>query len=450
MLTSPATATSPAVIVRRHGRSDRSSAAAPRYWGGAARVAMVIVAVLGVRVHEAIPYVQYARPVVLAVCVGGFLLVTKSSRAALRDAVRDRTAMLALAYVLWMFVTVPFALWPGQAFGISQITLLSWTMIVAVLLCEPRPQLLRFTSTAFVASIGVLGALVLMQGGGGRLGTRGTMDPNDLAAVMAMGLPFALGMAVRDRGLRRLAALAAALIMAAVVVRTESRGGTIAFVLGAVIFSLGLPGRRKFVLLAAIVLAGIGAWSLATPDFRDRISSITSLDQDYNYTEYGGRKQIWARARGYIAEHPVTGLGAGNFGVAEGATAREHGQPAVWAATHNAYLQAFAELGVLGGVLFLSLVITSAYRGWKLWRGRVNETPTRRPEFFASVCAFATSAYFLSHAYFFTFFALCALTALADRARTANPDSAWGAPRRAGVHGGSWRGGMSRIAARRG
>jgi O-antigen ligase len=238
---------------------------------------------------------------------------------------------------------------------------------------------------------------------------------------MAMGLPFAAAIILRERGRRRMAGVLCALLMSVVVIRTESRGGTIAFAVGAVAFTLGFPGRRRVLLLTVAGLAGGAGWFLATPAFRDRMASISSLDQDYNYTEYGGRKQIWERARGYIAEHPVAGLGAGNFGIAEGATARERGQPAVWAATHNAYLQAFAELGVIGGTLFISILITSGRRAWALLRRGAPDSAARQPEFIASVCAFASSAYFLSHAYFYTLFVICALTALADRARTADP-----------------------------
>jgi O-antigen ligase len=450
MISNNSTATALPTISSGRRRSAVRTHVTVKYWRGSVTVAMLMIAIVGVRLHESLPYLHLLRPTALTVLGGGLLLLVKSSRPALREAVADRTAVLTLVYILWMLVTAPFALWPAQAFGMFQVSMILWVMTVSVLLCDPQQDVVRITTNTFAWIVGALALLALATGGsGGRLGTQGSLDPNDLAAVMAMGLPFAIATAIRERRLLRMAALLSAAFMAAVVVRTESRGGTIAFAIGALIFALGFP-RRRALLLTVLGFAAASGWVLATPAFRERMSSISSLDQDYNYTAYGGRKQIWARARGYIADHPVTGLGAGNFGMAEGATAAARGQPAVWAAAHNAYLQAFAELGVLGGMLFLSLLTTSGYRGWKLWRGRSQDTMTRRPEFFASVCAFATSAYFLSHAYFFTFFAICAITALADRARTADPIMSGAArpPRRGAARPVPVRGGLNRAQSR--
>ncbi|MBK6308442.1 MAG: O-antigen ligase family protein [Gemmatimonadetes bacterium] len=75
---------------------------------------------------------------------------------------------------------------------------------------------------------------------------------------------------------------------------------------------------------------------------------------------------MWARARIYIARHPVTGVGMGNFPVMEGQYIAEIGRSGKWSTAHNSYYQAAVELGVLGGALFLTQVLLALRRGWRV------------------------------------------------------------------------------------
>lgn len=95
-----------------------------------------------------------------------------------------------------------------------------------------------------------------------------------------------------------------------------------------------------------------------------------------------------------------------------------------WSAAHNSYVQAFAELGVIGGVLFVSLLVTSVRRLVPVFRQASPVTGIPHPEYIGAVVAFASSAFFLSHAYFWGFFALVGLCALA--AQTLVPSRAAG------------------------
>jgi O-antigen ligase len=399
-----------------------------RYWDGAKLVAMTMLAIVGVRLHESVPYVALIRPAAIAAYGGLALLLMHSSAGARREALSDRSLKLMGAYWLWAAVTAPFALWPGLAVQTVQSGITLLILAFAILLCAPDERTLRFCSRAFLWTVAALGALTMLHGiaflesGVERLTTEATLDSNDLAAVMAMALPFGLASVGRERGWARALALVSAGVCVTVVVKTGSRGGTIAALVGCVIYAFGVPGKRKF--LAALgLIAGFGlTWALSPPAFRERIAGIGSLDQDYNYTAYSGRKQIWARARGYIMEHPVAGVGIGNFPIAEGGHATAMGLTAKWSAAHNAYIQAFAELGFVGGGIFIWLLLTSGKRAWSLYRARSPDDRHRlRPEYLASLGAFCSSAYFLSHAYFYPLFGLLALIALAWRANQRRP-----------------------------
>jgi O-antigen ligase len=182
--------------------------------------------------------------------------------------------------------------------------------------------------------------------------------------------------------------------------------------------------------MAAMLAGGILTWSMASPTFRQRMISLGNLESDYNTYDELGRKEVWKRGRMYWRQNPIKGVGAGNFGTAEGLYFASLGQKTKWSQAHNSYIQALAELGTIGGVLFVWMLVSAAFTAFPLWLGKKNgrAPPLYRPELLASLLAYATGATFLSHAYFHPMFALLALIALADHIRMAeaqgNPQSA--------------------------
>ncbi len=393
------------------------------YWRTAAPFGAVMIAILCYRVHEVFWLSQYLHPALIATYGGMALMLSRSSAAARKLAFEDQTFKIVLAYAAWMWVTVPLALWQGLAIQSALMGLPICASVLAILLCPPDRPTLRYLSMAFcvgalllaLTSLGI-GATVADQGGE-RLTASGSFDSNDLAAAMAITIPIAIGVARRERGKRRLFAIAVALLFAAVIIKTGSRGGALALVAGALVFALGFDGPRKFYALAGLAALLSVGWVVSPPDFRARMQSLTNVEDDYNYTAYGGRKQIWKRGRGYIMEHPLTGVGVGNFPVAEGDYAAQLGRPAKWSAPHNAYLQAFAEMGIPGGLIFVAILFATAKRAWPMWKQTRSIGEWHRPEYLAALAAFAAGGYFLSQAYFYLLFGLCALIALADRAR---------------------------------
>jgi O-antigen ligase len=148
---------------------------------------------------------------------------------------------------------------------------------------------------------------------------------------------------------------------------------------------------------------------------------------------------VWARGRAYWRANPILGVGAGNFGVAEGEFNADTGRTGKWSAAHNAYIQALAELGTFGGGLFIAMLLVGAAAAFPLWRGGSPSSrgPPRlqRPELLASLAASASAAYFLSHAYFSPLYGVLALIALADRTAKAESSGGGAAAEPAGVPG---------------
>src|SRR5690606_29358979 len=100
-----------------------------------------------------------------------------------------------------------------------------------------------------------------------------------------------------------------------------------------------------------------------------------------------------------------------------------------WSTAHNAYVQVFAELGTIGGSIFVLILLGAARTALPFWRANPRKQerapPIHRPEFLASMTAFAGGAYFLSHAYFMPVYAVLGIIALADRVRAAESMGGW-------------------------
>ena len=86
--------------------------------------------------------------------------------------------------------------------------------------------------------------------------------------------------------------------------------------------------------------------------------NIGSQLGDIEFTEKSsnGRFQYWSDAYDHIIDHPIIGAGLGNWKIASISYGKEHvkGYTVPYHA-HNDFIHVFAEVGILGGVTYLSL-----------------------------------------------------------------------------------------------
>jgi O-antigen ligase len=411
----------------RGGTSRRGIVSPDQYWAGTQVIVILLIAVVAVRVHEFFPQLRVIKPVFSISLIGVFLLLSRSTDAARRVVVEHPISRLAFMYFGAVVLTIPFALWRGAAVDVAKSLIPGLLLLTGFMLCPPKRSTLDRLQIAFVLLLlfFVIYVRVVGTAFGGRLRFLGLYgDPNDLASVLATALPLNLAVVMRAQRPRdRAAAVLASVLLVLGIISTGSRGGTLALAAGATVFAFGLKGERGFVLLLLMVIGGAAAWVTAPDRFKDRIRSLSNLDSDYNTTAESGRKAVWRRGRLYFRRNPIVGVGAGNFATAEGQYKDETGGSGKWSAPHNAYIQAFAELGSIGGGIFVLWLLTGAKRSLPLWRpparGGRSPPPLYRPEFLASLAAFATGAIFLSHAYFLPLFAIMGFVALADRIRQA-------------------------------
>lgn len=376
----------------------------------ASPVAVVLLALIAARVAEIVPGAARFRPALLAAVIGGSLVLFQTQPAQLFLRFRNPVIAAFLGFATWAALTVPFAIWPGQAANsMYPVFAPALVMIVVLALCPPQLSMLDRVTTGLVLSFGALFLSVLSDSMvfRGRLYTSGSLDPNDLASCAAIVFPMAVMQMRRKNPIWLAVALVVAPLAVYVLLQTGSRGGTLAFAASALTLVVVLPWRFRAVAATVLVIAVPLVWAVAPPTFRARVISLGSLESDYNTFDFFGRQELWKRGLGYAVRNPITGVGLGNFDTAEGQTLSAMGVTGKWSAAHSAYIQVFAETGFVGGGLWVLLLARAAMIFMRFARRH------GRPEYIAALAGWAVGGIFLSHAYFWAFFGLVALSALA-------------------------------------
>lgn len=416
----------PAAPTPTYHASAFASQDMPAFAAPAARRSALLI-VLGVatvvaRLHEMIPPLRPFRPILLVVLMVAAATVTARKQARITTSVfSDPSLRILYAYWAWMFVTIPTSVYRSQSLHVTVDMVLVFAFATTLAAQPPTVRQLRTITRGFMVVVAIFGLLLLLFGyammdvDGLRYAITASLDPNDCAGLLAIGAPMALAEARRPgRSAWRALSLAMFIVICLATLRTASRGGLIALVAGVgcvLISSRGIRMLVTFSIVGALLL--VGREFVPEGLMPKRLANIGNLSEDYNINFYGGRVQIWKRGIKYFTEDPVLGIGVGSFQAREGQQMAEDGVPGHWSAPHNAYVQAFSELGLIGGLLFVAAIVVSLRRVSPFFRRPSPVTGTNHAEYMASVIAFASSAVFLSHAYFWGFFALVALCSLA-------------------------------------
>ncbi|MDP4177082.1 MAG: O-antigen ligase family protein [Bacillota bacterium] len=188
---------------------------------------------------------------------------------------------------------------------------------------------------------------------------------------------------------------------------TGSRNAYLGFIIGCIILSI-LVSKKIL-----IVLFGAGIPSLLIPQVRERILQIGSS------TENASRIKIWKTALMMIKEHPIFGVGNGNFvSYYDDYTRKYKSLKILWHTkypSHNSYLKVQSELGIIGIVAFFGTLVSGIINILKF----VKTTDNKYYKYFyigflASVAAFyimnlADNLFFVPKAttFFWLFLAIC-------------------------------------------
>jgi O-antigen ligase len=187
-------------------------------------------------------------------------------------------------------------------------------------------------------------------------------NPNDLAALTLLPLGIAAAL-LRDRSRWiRWGALASVVVLPALILLSQSRGGILALALFGILTLLG--ERRRLRTLALLGLVGVGIMLSAPTGAWERMEDLVTAyragDVGQADSSAEQRMTIWRVATDVIRENPTTGVGLGAYSQAHGehaATSPEYSLAAGNRDVHNTFLGVLAETGWPGLLLFLALLI---------------------------------------------------------------------------------------------
>jgi len=264
-------------------------------------------------------------------------------------------------------ITIPLAIWPGGAFAmfveVAKLVILQITM-TAFIDSQERLKAITWLLVGFMMWFVGSTFFAFIHGQFYSLGqTYGTIDraqginsmagnPNELAGLLLAFLPFLMTLLATTKGLFTKVFLFLC-------------GGMTLYVLcltGARIVFLGLilitvfyvfRSKRPVLNLAVALVLAATLWFSLPKTYQDRFLTVKSyaeggkLDPSNEY-----RLQIWDAGWRMFQDHPVLGVGAGQFSTAFGTkySGKAHG---AWMQPHNLYLQVVCELGIVGFIIFV-------------------------------------------------------------------------------------------------
>ena len=336
-------------------------------------------------------------------------------------------AMIALVIVACLSALTGLSVTASGAFMLETFSrLLSFFGLLVVVIRSVHD--LRFLIATYVFSLLVLIYIVIFVAGTQsfegyqRIGDTAMYDGNDLGVVFLVGLPLALLLAQSGARVARFLGWAVLLGIPTCILLIGSRGAFLGLVATSAALVVLIPkvplGTRVALPILAIILMGVAA-----PDgYWNRMSTILAPEQDYNLTSETGRVAIWTRGIGYVAAYPIFGVGPNNF-LRAGWEISDAARSSVGIglrdqAPHNTFLQVWAELGTVGLAVWLIVVFGGMIAPIRL-RSRMPTswligTPTQRFIFLtasylpASFVAYATTTFFVSHAYIGMFYIFAA------------------------------------------
>ncbi len=255
----------------------------------------------------------------------------------------------------------------GVGVVLRVLSLASLVALVGVILMDGgRPRPVRWYVTALLLS----GALGVAANGIREKLLAATMlhneswnifstffNPNPLAGFLGMSFFIALAAAIADRLLwRRILWGGCAILLAAAIIPTSSKGAEVGFAVAAVVFAILAAGAaanraRNLRVIAILVVLAVLVGAIAiyrVPSVRGHVASAFGPGKASNKF----RILAWEGTARMAFAHPILGVGPGGFKFAF----MQYAVGGYTEAAHQNYLQIAAEQGFLGLAAFLWII----------------------------------------------------------------------------------------------
>ncbi len=298
------------------------------------------------------------------------------------------SVLVSIALIAWMFIALSWS--EDQAHGLAEIGQLRWLFAMGFLFPLIEKRNILIYAICIGIALGQIGQVLdafngfgidpiasLVENHEGRIA--GWWHPVIAGGILVAAMGLHMPAALWGSGRTRWVGIAGVTISAIGVLATGTRGAWGAAILLCVVgVSLMLIVRRvpikRIVLVGAIGAALVGVTGFVIRDSimirinetRDELREMETGD----FSSYSGRRVRMAQeAIDAFQSHPIHGVGTGAYQewcIAQGQAYGAH--------AHNALLHILATLGIVGGLLWVILimvVLVNAYR----WGTRPGASP---------------------------------------------------------------------------
>lgn len=312
--------------------------------------------------------------------------------------IRNSWAGIILSgFILYCFITISWAFNKTESFFVMSfyvLSMISFFNMGSILYC--RPQMLKLVSY-FVVAMLITDDVYLFSILSKKLGTLQidyistsltwtAGNKNIFAASMMLKLPFLFYLIYTGKGMQKILIAPLLAIFSFAIVFLASRESQLNLLLQTLIFtgyiifvaiqkkqwsrSLKIAGVFLIPIVAGILFASklvneARAQGLSlgmTSSITERISTIGLTEKESSF-----RVQQWSAALDYFLKHPITGTGIGNwkiFSLPYETYSRDFYSSKF---AHNDFLQMFAGIGLIGGLLYLSFFAVLLFYTFKLF-----------------------------------------------------------------------------------
>lgn len=278
--------------------------------------------------------------------------------------VRDRTNLLMVAWVVLALVSSVDALRQDLAIQgtiglakfvtsyylimnlVTDIQKWRWCMWILLLL---HAKMSQFQLRLYAAGIGMADdRYQFIRGGVGAGGEGGFFgNSTDFGAAICVMIPVAAYLVgVSKSRLLKVVAFVTTAMFVVSVLRSGSRGAAVA--LFAVCCVYWFKSQRKLWVGLAVVVFAAGFWFAAPDEWKARFKAGAEYQQDATASS---RLRFWHSGLEMLIAHPINGVGVDNF------TENYRNMGGEGYVAHSIWIEAAAELGVLGIFLVLGAMV---------------------------------------------------------------------------------------------
>ena len=268
-----------------------------------------------------------------------------------------------------MFLSVPLSFWPGGAarFALDFGRIILYYFLITNLADTQKRILVLIVVFALLIGWvcggslwsymnGIFDQMAIRNGFERATGlSESNGNPNTVGLTLVSGLPICfLLFYMRSKWLK----LMALGLTVSCIIGVLLTGSRTSFSNLCIICFCALLNRKGIKFIPLLMVAAMVTWIVIPQQYKDRYSKIVSVatgkEKDESYDAHA-----MAREAGYhmMMDYPITGVGCGQFPIADGQKYWPSKGEKLWENPHNLYIQVAAELGIIGVATWLAFMV---------------------------------------------------------------------------------------------